>query len=107
MCRQEQRLRSSGAPEMGIHTGKSPAAPLQHETGLLFIDGKDINTIPLKTLRENIGYVPQDNFLFSDTLKSNIAFGAENEDMEPSSPQHALPASMKILSSSRTVMRQL
>ena len=49
---------------------------------MLFIDGKDINTIPLKTLRENIGYVPQDNFLFSDTLKSNIAFGAENEDME-------------------------
>ena len=50
--------------------------------GMLFIDGKDINTIPLKTLRENIGYVPQDNFLFSDTLKSNIAFGAENDDME-------------------------
>ena len=49
---------------------------------MLFIDGKDINTIPLKTLRENIGYVPLDNFLFSDTLKSNIAFGAENEDME-------------------------
>ena len=50
--------------------------------GMLFIDGKDINTIPLKTLRENIGYVPQDNFLFSDTLKSNIAFGSEGEDME-------------------------
>ena len=49
--------------------------------GMLLIDGKDINTIPLKTLRENIGYVPQDNFLFSDTLKSNIAFGAEDEDM--------------------------
>ena len=50
--------------------------------GMLFIDGKDINTIPLKTLRENIGYVPQDNFLFSDTLKSNIAFGTDNMDME-------------------------
>lgn len=50
--------------------------------GMLLIDGKDINSIPLKTLRENIAYVPQDNFLFSDTLKSNIAFGAENEDME-------------------------
>lgn len=49
--------------------------------GMLLIDGKDINTIPLKTLRENIGYVPQDNFLFSDTLKSNIAFGSEDEDM--------------------------
>lgn len=50
--------------------------------GMIFIDGKDINTIPLKTLRTNIGYVPQDNFLFSDTLKSNIAFGVEDEDME-------------------------
>lgn len=49
--------------------------------GMILIDGKDINTIPLKTLRENIAYVPQDNFLFSDTLRSNIAFGAE-DDME-------------------------
>ena len=50
--------------------------------GMLLIDGKDINTIELKTLRENIAYVPQDNFLFSDTLKSNIAFGVNDEDME-------------------------
>ena len=41
--------------------------------GMIFLDGRDINDIPLKTLRENIAYVPQDNFLFSDTLKSNIA----------------------------------
>ena len=50
--------------------------------GMILIDGRDINTIPLKTLRENIAYVPQDNFLFSATLKSNIAFGVENEDIE-------------------------
>lgn len=50
--------------------------------GMIFIDGKDINKISLKTLRENIAYVPQDNFLFSDTLKSNIAFGTEDEDMD-------------------------
>lgn len=50
--------------------------------GMILIDGKDINAISLKTLRENIAYVPQDNFLFSDTLKSNIAFGAEEEDMD-------------------------
>ena len=50
--------------------------------GMICLDGRDINTIPLKTLRENIAYVPQDNFLFSDTLKSNIAFGVEREDME-------------------------
>lgn len=52
------------------------------EDGMIYIDGKDINTIPLKTLRENIAYVPQDNFLFSDTLKNNIAFGVENSEME-------------------------
>lgn len=50
--------------------------------GMIFIDGRDINSISLKTLRENIAYVPQDNFLFSDTLKTNIAFGADEEDME-------------------------
>ena len=49
---------------------------------MIFIDGKGINTIPLKTLRENIAYVPQDNFLFSDTLKSNIAFGTDSAEME-------------------------
>lgn len=31
---------------------------------MILIDGRDINTIPLKALRENIAYVPQDNFLF-------------------------------------------
>lgn len=50
--------------------------------GMIYLDGRDINDIPLKTLRENIAYVPQDNFLFSDTLKSNIAFGTDDEEME-------------------------
>lgn len=50
--------------------------------GMIQLDGRDINTIPLKTLRESIAYVPQDNFLFSDTLKSNIAFGTDDWDME-------------------------
>ena len=50
--------------------------------GMIFIDNRDINDIPLKELRENIAYVPQDNFLFSDTLRSNISFGVEDEDME-------------------------
>ena len=50
--------------------------------GMILLDGRDINTIPLKTLRENIAYVPQDNFLFSDTLKSNIAFGTDDWDMD-------------------------
>lgn len=50
--------------------------------GMILLDGRDINTIPLKVLRKNIAYVPQDNFLFSDSLKSNIAFGQDEIDME-------------------------
>lgn len=52
------------------------------ERGMILLDGRDINTIPLKSLRRQIAYVPQDNFLFSDTLKANIAFGVEGQDME-------------------------
>ena len=43
--------------------------------GSITFDGHDIREIPLGTLRTNIAYVPQDNFLFSDTVQSNIAFG--------------------------------
>lgn len=42
------------------------------ENGKIFIDGKDINDIPLKQLRDSIVYITQDNFLFSTTLKENI-----------------------------------
>jgi ATP-binding cassette, subfamily B, multidrug efflux pump len=44
------------------------------ERGKIFIDDVDINDIPLGVLRENIGYVPQDNFLFSATISDNIEF---------------------------------
>ena len=50
--------------------------------GMILLDGTDINDIPLNVLRENIAYVPQDNFLFSDTLASNIAFGTHEKSME-------------------------
>ena len=43
--------------------------------GKIFFDGHDVRHIPLRTLREGIAYVPQDNFLFSNTLSKNIAFG--------------------------------
>ncbi len=43
--------------------------------GTVFVDDVDINDIPLETLRKNIGYVPQETFLFSDTVEENIAFG--------------------------------
>ena len=43
----------------------------------LFIDGIDVNDIPIKTLRDFCAYVPQDNFLFSDTIENNIAFSRD------------------------------
>ena len=42
--------------------------------GVIAIDGNDINSIPVKTLRAAIGYVPQDSFLFSETIMDNIRF---------------------------------
>lgn len=45
--------------------------------GAVMLDGHDVNRIPLKTLRENIGCVPQDNFLFSTTIRENIGFAGE------------------------------
>ena len=48
----------------------------------IFIDGIDINNIPLQTLRKHIGYVPQDTFLFSGTVKENIAFGRPYANFE-------------------------
>ena len=43
--------------------------------GQLFVGGREIHQIPLQQLRETCGYVPQDNFLFSDTISENIRFG--------------------------------
>ena len=43
--------------------------------GTVFVDDVDINDIPLETLRRSIGYVPQETFLFSETVEQNIAFG--------------------------------
>ena len=50
--------------------------------GTLFIDGKDVNDIPIKEVRAAAAYVPQDNFLFSDTIENNIAFATDNADLE-------------------------
>ncbi len=45
--------------------------------GALFIDGRDVNTIPIENLRSFLAYVPQDNFLFSDTIENNISFATD------------------------------
>lgn len=52
------------------------------EKDSLLLGNYDINQIPLHLLRRKIGYVPQDNFLFSCTIKENIAFGDENLPFE-------------------------
>jgi len=44
--------------------------------GAVLIDGRPIRQFPVFTLRQNIGFVPQETFLFSDTIRENIAFGA-------------------------------
>ena len=48
------------------------------QDGSIMIDGKSIKEWPLKNLRNGMGYVPQDNFLFSDSIKNNIGFGLDN-----------------------------
>src|SRR5262249_33123903 len=48
--------------------------------GTVFIDGVDVRSIPLSVLRGAIGFVPQEPFLFSDTLADNIAFGFDAEE---------------------------
>ncbi len=48
----------------------------------VYIDGTDILNIPLNLLRKSIGYVPQDNFLFSDTIANNIDFGVRDSDID-------------------------
>ena len=53
--------------------------------GTVFIDGADVNQIPIKTVRAAAAYVPQDNFLFSDTIENNISFatdGGSFDDVE-------------------------
>jgi ATP-binding cassette subfamily B protein len=50
----------------------------QVDRGIIFVDGHDINDIPLGVLRQAIGYVPQESFLFSDTVGNNIAFALDD-----------------------------
>jgi ATP-binding cassette subfamily B protein len=71
----------------GVGSGKSTLACViprlfEVEDGQLFVDGIDINRIPLRTLRSSIAMVPQDSFLFSMTLSENIAFGLEDASRE-------------------------
>ena len=66
-------------------SGKTTLADLILRTynvpdGCLFLDGHDVNDIPIRTVRKYAAYVPQDNFLFSDTIARNIAFASDTDD---------------------------
>ena len=50
--------------------------------GTLFIDDHDVNTVSIHSVREGCAYVPQDNFLFSDTISGNISFAFDDENQE-------------------------
>src|SRR4029079_10350960 len=67
----------------GTGSGKSTLInllPRLHEppAGTVFIDGVDVREIPLERLRRAIGFVPQEPFLFSDTIAENMAFGVQH-----------------------------
>lgn len=57
-------------------------------SGTVLFNGQDIRTIPLEQLRKKIGFVPQNNFLFSDTIENNISYGSSDSD-----PQAVIDAS--------------
>ena len=50
--------------------------------GTLFVDGHDVNTVAIRDVRAGCAYVPQDNFLFSDTIENNISFGTNASTLE-------------------------
>ncbi len=50
--------------------------------GTLFVDGQDVNTVSIHSVRDACAYVPQDNFLFSDTIAHNIGFGVDGASQE-------------------------
>ena len=88
--RPARRWRSSG----GTGSGKSTLISLlprlyDPPPGTVFIDGVDVRDIPLERLRRSIGFVPQEPFLFSDTVGENIAFGLPEADQVPTRVREA------------------
>ncbi len=50
--------------------------------GTVFVDGQDVNDVKIESLRNFMAYVPQDNFLFSDTIENNISFASDDRSFE-------------------------
>jgi ATP-binding cassette subfamily B protein len=77
-----QRLAVIGRTGSGKSTlGQLLVRMYDPDSGLLLIDGKQVSDFNLHSLRKQIGYVPQDVFLFSDTIRNNIAFGLDEVEV--------------------------
>ena len=72
---------------------------LPAQEGQLFIDGRDITSVPAASLRRAIGYVPQDGFLFNTTIEDNIAFftGASHSEVERAAFEAGLERDLAIM----------
>ena len=57
-------------------------------SGTVRVDGVDVRRMPLAVLRENVAVVPQEPFLFSDTIAANVAFGLDNATYAPVADPH-------------------
>jgi ATP-binding cassette subfamily B protein len=69
-----------------VGSGKSTLARLiprliHADAGEVLIDGQPVGEIPLQKIRRAVGYVPQDTFLFSDTLRENVALGTDDDQV--------------------------
>lgn len=73
--------------------------------GTLFVDGKDVNGVSIHSVRQACAYVPQENFLFSDTIAHNIAFGVDDATLRTLNGQPALLTSGITLWTSRMATR--
>ncbi|WP_293913199.1 ABC transporter ATP-binding protein [Deinococcus sp.] len=72
-------------------------------SGAVRVDGVDVRRLPLAVLRENIAVVPQEPFLFSDTIASNVAFGLDNADYAPVQTRISVMKSRPLRSEKRVV----
>jgi len=62
---------------------------LKIESGLLIVDGKSVDSENLRPWQRNLGYVPQNIYLFNDTIASNIAFGVPKEELDMDAVRNA------------------
>jgi ATP-binding cassette subfamily B protein len=63
--------------------------------GTVFVDGTDVREIPLARLRDAVGFVPQETFLFSETVRENVAFGVADDGRPPAEVQRRAEAAAR------------